>query len=225
MAAVHHPVHHHPWWLRRVSPQRYINVMLCVVLCRHVTHFMHRVPFPSSQRPRILVQVSRAAPPPGGESSSRLTVPFSHLSFSLLILLFPCLSLFYLPLSFPLFHSLFPSLSLILPSSISSPLSVSLFHSSSLILSSPPSVSLSFTHPFFFSVFLPLSVSLFHSSSSLSLPLLALSTWQSDAESACVLSPATQVSLTGIVYVILHKQKITCTSQIQTNTENVNIMQ
>lgn len=25
---------------------------------RHISHFMHKVPFPSSQRPRILVQVS-----------------------------------------------------------------------------------------------------------------------------------------------------------------------
>lgn len=27
-------------------------------LTRHISHFMHKVPFPSSQRPRILVQVS-----------------------------------------------------------------------------------------------------------------------------------------------------------------------
>lgn len=26
-------------------------------LARHISHFMHKVPFPSSQRPRILVQV------------------------------------------------------------------------------------------------------------------------------------------------------------------------
>ena len=33
------------------------HIPLILILHRHISHFMHKVPFPSSQRPRILVQV------------------------------------------------------------------------------------------------------------------------------------------------------------------------
>lgn len=49
--------------------------LICCVLCRHISHFMHNIPFPSPQRPRILVQVSKIF-------SSILSYSYSKLSLA-----------------------------------------------------------------------------------------------------------------------------------------------